>query len=295
WLFLFSSAAILVAIGLAGAFLAWAILRPIDRIVRRARGIGALALAERLPHPGGHDEIARLVETLNEMLGRIEQAFEGQRRFTADASHELRSPLSRLRAELEVTLRRPRQRDEYEDTLRSCLDEVERLSRLTEDPSPPPRRDAGEAQELPASPVPLAPILAGVVTRMEPDAHERGVEIVVNAPAGLTVNMAPGTAALVVANVLDNAVKYSPRGGRVRVDAVADTDAAGGAVSDAGPGGPEGETPPLFRPFHRPVAPGPGSGLACCPSVAEAQGGGVTRSGGPNGGAAFHVRLPLAA
>src|SRR5215470_15634267 len=301
WLFLLSSTAILVAIGLAGALLAWAILRPIDRIVRRARGIGALALAERLPHPGGHDEIARLVETLNEMLGRIEQAFEGQRRFTADASHELRSPLSRLRAELEVTLRRPRQRDEYEDTLRSCLDEVERLSRLTEELLTLARLDAGEAQELPASPVPLAPILAEVVTRMEPDAHERGVEIVVDAAAGLTVNVAPGTAALVVANVLDNAVKYSPRGGRVRVDAVADNGAAVVAISDAGPGVTEEEIPHLFERFYRGSAarrsdvPGTGLGLAICRIVAEAQGGAVTVSSGPNGGAVFHVRLPLAA
>ena len=301
WLFLASSTGILVAIGLAGAFLARAILRPIDRIVRRARGIGALALAERLPHPGGHDEIARLVETLNEMLGRIEHAFEAQRRFTAYASHELRSPLSRLRAELEVTLRRPRQRTEYEDTLRSCLDEVERLSRLTEELLTLARLDAGEAQELPSAPVPLAPILAEVVTRMTPDAQQRGVEIVVDAPAGLTVNVAAATAALVVANVLDNAVKYSPRGGRVRVAAVAEDGTAVVAISDSGPGVTEEEIPRLFERFYRGSAarrsevPGTGLGLAICRILAEAQGGGVTVSSGPDGGAVFRVRLPLAA
>jgi len=301
WLFLSSSLAILVAIGLAGAFLAWAILRPIDRIVSRARGIGALALAERLPHPSGHDEIARLVETLNEMLGRIEQAFEAQRRFTADASHELRSPLSRLRAELEVTLRRPRQRSEYEETLRSCLDEVERLSRLTEELLTLARLDAGEARDLPAQPVPLAPILEEVVTRMTPDAHVRGVEILMDAPAGLTVNVAPATAALVVANVLDNAVKYSPRGGRVRVDAAAEDGDAVVAISDSGPGVTEDEIPRLFERFYRGSAarrtevPGTGLGLAICRILAEAQGGGVTVSSRPGGGAVFRVRLPLAA
>jgi len=301
WLFLSSSAAILVAIGLAGAFLAWAILRPIDRIVSRARGIGALALSERLPHPGGHDEIARLVETLNEMLGRIEQAFEAQRRFTADASHELRSPLSRLRAELEVTLRRPRQRAEYEETLRSCLDEVERLSRLTEELLTLARLDAGETWDLPAQPVSLAPILEEVVTRMTPDAHVRGIEILMDAPAGLTVNVAPATAALVVANVLDNAVKYSPRGGRVRVDAAAEDGAAVVAISDSGPGVTEEEIPRLFERFYRGSAarrsevPGTGLGLAICRILAEAQGGGVTVSSRPGGGAVFRVRLPLAA
>ena len=89
--------------------------------------------------------MARLVETLNEMLGRIERVFEAQRRFTADASHELRSPLSRLRAELDVTLRRPRDRPEYEKALRSCLHEVEWLSGLTNALLTLARLDAGES------------------------------------------------------------------------------------------------------------------------------------------------------
>jgi len=132
WLFLAMSAAILLAVTLTGAMLARAVLRPIDRIVSRARVMGAKALAQRLPRPAGRDEMSRLVDTLNEMLARIERVFEAQRRFTADASHELRSPLSRLRAELEVTLRRTRDPVEYQEALQSCLGEVERLGSLTE-------------------------------------------------------------------------------------------------------------------------------------------------------------------
>jgi len=127
------------------------------------------------------------------------------------------------------------------------------------------------------------------------------VEILMDAPAGLTVNVAPATAALVVANVLDNAVKYSPRGGRVRVDAAAEDGDAVVAISDSGPGVTEDEIPRLFERFYRGSAarrtevPGTGLGLAICRILAEAQGGGVTVSSRPGGGAVFRVRLPLAA
>ena len=93
---------------------------------------------------------------------------EAQRRFTADASHELSSPLSRLRAELEVTLRRPRERTEYEEALRSCLDEVERLSRLTDDLLILARLDAGDVREAAPAPVALGPILDDAVHRLAP-------------------------------------------------------------------------------------------------------------------------------
>src|SRR3989454_814713 len=119
WLFLGMSLVILTGIGLTGALLARRALRPIDAMVTRARRIGEANLVERLPHPGPRDEIGRLVETLNDMLDRLEQGFEIPPPFTADASHELRSPLSRLRAELEVTLRRPRPAGEYEEDRKS--------------------------------------------------------------------------------------------------------------------------------------------------------------------------------
>jgi signal transduction histidine kinase len=121
-----------VAIVATGRLLTARALGPMDRVVARALTIGASTLGERLPAPEVDDELGRLVVTLNEMLGRIEKSVESQRRFTADAAHELRSPLSRLRAELEITLRRPRGLEEYEAALRSCLEEVERLGALTE-------------------------------------------------------------------------------------------------------------------------------------------------------------------
>lgn len=132
-LFGIMAAALLAAVGAAGSVLTRRAFRGINDVVKQARLIGDANLGERLPHPGTTDEIGQLVDTLNAMLDRLEQAFDQQRRFTADASHELRSPLSRLRTEIEVTLRRPRESQEYVDTLRSCLDEVGRLTRLIEE------------------------------------------------------------------------------------------------------------------------------------------------------------------
>ncbi len=301
-LFLAMAAAILSAVVGTGVMLARSILRPIDRIVQRAHVIGESALAERLPHPGTRDEMARLVETLNEMLGRIEQGFEAQRRFTTDASHELRSPLSRLRAELEVTLRRPRERPEYEEALRSCLTEVERLSRLTDELLTLARLDAGELpREAPPQAVRLGPILQEAVTHLAPEALRRGVTIFQDVAAEVAVRVAPAAARLVMANVLDNAVKFSPPGGQVRVRVSTDGGAAVVAVSDTGPGIPEEEIPRLFERFyrgsaaHQTEAPGVGLGLAICRVLVERHGGSIAVSSPAGAGATVSIHLPLAA
>ena len=131
-LFALMAAALLAALGWAGARLSSKLFVAIENIVEQAREIEDGNLHRRLPHPGDDDEIGQLVQTLNAMLERIEHAFDTQRRFTADASHELRSPLSRLRAEIEITLRRPRESGDYVTALRSCLEEVERLTTLVE-------------------------------------------------------------------------------------------------------------------------------------------------------------------
>ena len=138
--------------------LAAAALRPVEAMRRRAAAVTPATPGSRLPVPPARDEISRLAETLNEMLARLEAAFEHERRFVADASHELRTPLALLRTELELALRRPRTREELEDALRSAAEETERLSRLAEDllliaradqgPLPDPARAISAAGEL---------------------------------------------------------------------------------------------------------------------------------------------------
>ncbi len=299
WLFLSMSVVILAVIGLTGALLARKALRSIDQMVRRARRIGEANLADRLPHPGTADEIGRLVETLNEMLGRLERSFEVRRMFSADASHELRSPLSRLRAELEVALRRPRPVAEYEDTLRSCLDEVERIQGMIEELLELARIDANEDQELP-EPISVNDLVEAAVLAVRPRAQQQGVVVVAERVPDVLANAAPVAAKVALANILDNAVKFSPPGGQVRVAVIAADDEAVIVVSDSGPGVSPEDAERLFEPFYRGKAsratdvPGVGLGLAIARVLVQRQGGRISLDAHAHNGATFSMHLPRA-
>ena len=291
--------ALLAAVGFAGAALTRKVFGAIDDIVRQARGIGDTNLNERLPHPGTDDEIGHLVDTLNAMLGRLERTFDAQRRFTADASHELRSPLSRLRTEIEVTLRRPRNVQEYVDTLRSCMDEVERLTLLVEELLMLARLDAGQ-ERGPVEPVSLNALAEEAVRRMTPLAWGRQVNIVLEAEILVTAKVAYAPASLILTNLLDNAVKFSPAGGQVTVRVATDSHGAVVSVSDQGPGLSSDELPFLFDRFYRGAGAragtieGVGLGLALSQAIVRAYGGRIEASNGQDNGALFTVSLPLA-
>jgi two-component system OmpR family sensor kinase len=296
-LFLAVSAVILCAVVAIGAVLARKALRPIDRVVAQARGIGESSLHQRLPDPGARDELGRLVGTLNEMLDRVERTFESQRRFTADASHEMRSPLSRLQNELEVTLRRPRTAEEYAEALRSALEETERLTELTEALLTLARLDAGDVPPAPSS-IALRPLLEREVERHRPEADRRSIRLVLDAPPGLTAACAPELLRLAIRNLLDNALRFSPARDAVAIQASADAHAIRVTVSDRGPGIPPGELPHVFERFYRgtaarsPDARHIGLGLAITRAIVEAHRGSLTVESRPGRGATFAIRLP---
>ncbi len=299
WLVLGIALAILTAVAATGSLLTRRALRPIDHIVTRARRIGESNLSERLPHPGTPDEIGRLVETLNDMLDRIEQGFEVQRHFTADASHELMSPLSRMRAELEITLRRPRVATEYEEALRSCLEEVERLSSLTEELLSLARLEIGEGRETSAGPTLLLPLVEQLLRRLEDQARRQRITIVLEAGPPVAVKASAGAVSVAIANVLENAVKFCGPGGRVIVTLSREGPDAVVAVADTGPGLSADELPLVFERFHRgnvprsAGTPGVGLGLAICRAFVERQGGHVSVTSTPGQGTTFVLRFPL--
>jgi two-component system OmpR family sensor kinase len=234
------------------------------------------------------------------MLGRLERSFEVRRMFSADASHELRSPLSRLRAELEVALRRPRPVAEYQETLRSCLDEVERVQSVIEELLELARIDTS-AEHEPAEAVSVADLVEAAVLVVRPRAEQQGVVVVADRLPDVLVRAVPVAAKVALANILDNAVKFSPPGGQVRIAVTAVDDEAVIAVCDAGPGVAPDEAERLFQPFYRGKAsrstgvPGVGLGLAISRVLIQRQGGRISLDAPDQRGAKFSVHLPRAA
>jgi two-component system OmpR family sensor kinase len=295
-LFAALGAALLIALGLAGALATGGVFNAIQRVVAQARRIGEANLHERLPHPGTQDEIGRLVGTLNAMLERLEQAFETQRRFTADASHELRSPLSRLRMELEVTLRRPRAAPEYVQALRSCMDEVERLTLLVDELLLLARMDASRGAGTET--VALDAVARGVLERLGQDIAGQRIQLVLDAPPPLVARIGHGSAELVLSNLLENALKFSGPDGRVQLRLGRQDGMATVSVTDSGPGIHDQDLPHLFDRFYRGSAarssgaPGVGLGLALSQDIARAHGGHIAAHNQPGGGATFTFSLP---
>ena len=291
---------LLVALTVASASITRWVFRSIDDIVRQAQRIGEADLDKRLPHPGTGDEIGRLVDTLNDMLDRIDQSFQIQRRFTSDASHELRSPLSRLRAEIEITLRRPRDTAEYVDTLRSCMEEVERLTLLVEELLALARYDAGQDREA-ASATSLNDIAAGAIERARAMAQQRQVSLSLRAAAPVHAAIGEGAATLIVVNLLENAIKFTPAGGVVGIDIRHEGERACLRIADSGPGISVDDLPHLFERFYRGASArsgavaGVGLGLALTQTIVQGHGGRIEAANLAAGGAAFTVHLPRAA
>jgi signal transduction histidine kinase len=288
-LFIIGPVALLLA-SLLGYGIGTAALRPVDAMREEADAISAAEPGRRLPVPAARDEVARLAETLNEMLGRLERALERERTFVADASHELRTPLALLKTELELALRRPRTPQELEQALRSAAAETDRLSRLAEDLLVLARSDRGELP-LRREPVPVPELLARVAKRYE--AGERAIEIDVH--EGLVVDADAGRLEQALGNVVDNALRHGS--GAVHLTAAAPRDGFVELhVTDEGKGFPADFLPRAFERFTRAdtarTAGGAGLGLAIAAVIAEAHGGEAHAVNREGAGADVWLSLP---
>jgi heavy metal sensor kinase len=287
---------LVVSASLAGYWLAGRALRPVRQIAATARDLSEHDLHRRLSLDLPNDELGELAETFNGMLARLEAAFESLRQFTADAAHELRAPLTLVRAELELALNRPRSVDNYEDTLRSVLGEAERLSRMVDQLLMLARADAG-ALEARLQEVDVSDLLEETVSRWHPMAGEKGVELLADVPDSGTLRGDPDLLRRMLDNLLDNALRNTPAGGSVRISCSRDQENWSIAVEDNGPGVEESLRASLFERFTRAdpargrETGGAGLGLSLCAIIARLHGGRITlEDAGP--GARFVTLLP---
>ena len=280
-------------------------LRPMGELTRSAERITSRNLSERLPEPGSDDEFAELSRALNRMIARLDEAFQHNRRFLDDASHELRTPLTILRAELEA-LTRETGPGRIRDTAASLLDEVERLGRLVENLFALSRLDAGRtASEWRR--LNLSQLAASTAEQMRLLADDKGLTLKCDSPVrvivghGVWIDGDRARLKQVIVNLLDNAFKYTPRGGTVSVKVVETDAGAVLEVVDTGIGIPAEALPRVFDRFFR-VDPsrsrepgGTGIGLSIVRAICAAHRGRVEVESVEGRGSCFRVTLPSAA
>jgi signal transduction histidine kinase len=264
---------------------------PLRAVIAIADSINTETLSRRIPGEWRDDTLDHLCGVLNAMIGRLEEAFETQGRFVAAAAHELRGPLSAMRTNLEVKLRRVRSAEEYRDALGVALAETERLTALSEHLLILARYERGVGLAMQAD-LPLAPLLRRAADEVQ---KSTGGEVLVEVPADLTLEGDPIALERMVANLARNAVEAG--GAPVRVAARPDGAGVAIAVSDQGRGIPPEAIPKLFEPFFR-VDParsregGTGLGLAIVKTVVDAHAGRIDVESAPGHGTTFRVWLP---
>ncbi len=288
---------LILALGLGGGFLfSGLLLRSIHHISDTALRISEGNLSERIPTDDMDCELGQLADVLNATFARLDAAFARQQQFTADAAHELRTPLAVIISDAQTALRRERSPEEYRDTIRACEEAAQDMRRLAESLLELARMDAGGGQE-PPTPVDLARLLREHVERIRPLAALRDIQIHLDlAPA--TVPGHPEQMGRVFTNLLSNAIDYNTPGGSVRVAMRTDPRWAVVTVEDTGTGIDPEDLPHIFDRFYRtsrtrPVADGhSGLGLAICKSILDAHGGQIEASSQPGQGTVFTLRWP---
>jgi heavy metal sensor kinase len=282
----------------AGRWLCWRALAPVRHMASRAAGMNATDLGRRLDSPGTRDELEELGTAFNGLLGRLEAAFERQRRFTSDAAHQLSTPLTALLGHLEVALRRDRAAPDYRAAmeeaharavhLRQVVEALLFLARPEADASPPAREE-----------IDLAPWLTSHVSHWQGHARAGDLQLETKGCDGVRIEVAPALLAQLLDNLLDNACKYSAPGSPIVVRAECTAAGVNIAVQDSGIGIAGDELPHVFDAFYRSPGArlqgrqGVGLGLAVARRIAAALGGSVAVASEPGRGSTFTVRLPL--
>src|SRR6266852_6186453 len=303
---LLSTFALVLPLGLAlallmGSWISRRALAAVDQIITEVREItDGRSLHRRLAEPRVKDELGRLAETLNQMMTRLERSFAALRRFTADASHELKTPLTVVRAGVERAITRPDLPQETLASLEETLQEVNRMTELLEALLTLARADEGRA-DLHKEAVDIREIIEEAGETGELLAEHAGVAIEIHLPPEpVVVPVDRSRIRQLALNLIENAVKYTPRGGQVSVELGSHDGRVVFSVADTGIGIAPGDLPHVFDRFWRADSArtrtseraGTGLGLAICKWIAEAHGGTIEVQSRPGRGTTFTVGLP---
>ena len=288
----------IVIVTIGGYLLVRQALAPVEQITRAAERITQHNLTDRLPVTNTGDELERLSTSLNRMIARLEDAFQNSKRFVADASHELRTPLTILRGELENMAEDPHLGLEWRERAASLLEETEQLGKIVEHLFTLSRLDSGEAQTDWSS-FDLAELAKTTAEQMNLLAEDKGISIACEAGQPVTVEGDPTRLKQVVVNLLDNAIKYTPRNGAIQLRIRAVNGHAILEVEDNGIGISANDLPHVFERFYRvdqarsDDSEGAGLGLAIVKSICTAHGAEVDVMSVPTLGTRFRVKIPL--
>ncbi len=280
----------------AGKFLASITLKPLKNMIETARQITAENMGLRISVPESKDEIRELAETFNDMLGKIQHVLISQRQFVQDISHELRTPMTIMRGELEVALKRRRTPEEYQSILASSLDETKKIGKLLEDLLSLARFDTSSAA-LAREAEDISSVIKEIVDDMRHLAQPKGIEIDLISTAGLMLSIDKPKIMRCFINIIDNAIKYTPENGRIAVRVAQENQSVVIVISDTGIGIPETDLPHIFNRFYQVdksrSSQGFGLGLSIARSVIEAHGGSITVQSTENRGTSFLISFPL--
>jgi two-component system heavy metal sensor histidine kinase CusS len=297
--FLLAGPLTLLAAISGGYLLAWRVLRPVQEMTRAARDISADQLDRRIVVVNPHDELGELGATLNLMIERLDRSFAEMRRFTADAAHELRTPLAIIRSEAEVALRLPRSSEQYCGVLENLLEDANRLSVLADQLLFLSRQDAGLGSKA-TDRIRLDDLLGEVVGNMQIIAQEQEISLQLHECPPCELLSDARLLRRVLVNLLDNALKYAGRLGTVEVSTQIAARRVSVHIRDSGPGIAPEHVPHIFDRFYRIDAArsgegnGAGLGLAICQSIVRGCGGAIDVESTLGEGTTFIVRLPRA-
>ncbi|MCX6627373.1 MAG: ATP-binding protein, partial [Candidatus Solibacter sp.] len=288
--------AVLILACVGGYWLSSRALAPVDEITSVAKTISVQNLSRRIASPQTGDELQRMAETWNEVLGRLDAAVQRIRQFTQDASHELRTPLTLIRATAELALRREREPAEYRASLRQVVSEAERMTVLTESLLTLARADT-HGMDMALTATDLSLLVNSVVEQNAARALEKGVTLRARSAAQSAVAAADAAGLRRVLMILvDNALKHTPSGGAITLSTAAVGRSVMLAVEDTGDGIAADAMPHLFERFYRAdeargSGNGFGLGLAIAQAIARAHGTSITVESSPGAGARFSLTL----